>query len=374
MHPTSTDFKTPKPGEERAVSKTRYPDEDTGYFAVARDAVSPVRLALSGLAAIIAGLIAAVLYLGSTDYTRPMWDAVLVRLFQLDPQARGGSFGPFWSGAAILGSFLALVGIALLASRIASGRTARNTVSTWRFRVSTTVVIVGLLQLGVVVTFCGDEPAAATLTNAFGLLLVVALVVGLTLLAVILGASGHRWPMKIVFGFIGFVHGCVHLLVPLTVMRMGTWRAVVSVVAIQLVFWFIGRGLVELRMRRALVVAWLVACVAMLVVPRLASGDHVTNVDTAQSLGLSVAAGVLGYLVAAFVLGWYFVVCMGINGHGNEAATIARVEDYKQFIRFHLDTKGKLTAYVIGLDKLNEDIFKLEATLVDKFTIASGES
>lgn len=43
---------------------------------------------------------------------------------------------------------------------------------------------------------------------------------------------------------------------------------------------------------------------------------------------------------------------MNFNGHNNEVGGAARIENYKQFIRFRL-TKNTLTGYVIAIDDVS---------------------
>jgi hypothetical protein len=50
--------------------------------------------------------------------------------------------------------------------------------------------------------------------------------------------------------------------------------------------------------------------------------------------------------------GWYLGVCSLFNGHNNEAGGAARIEKFKQFIRFKLTEDG-LTGYVIAVDDVS---------------------
>ena len=50
--------------------------------------------------------------------------------------------------------------------------------------------------------------------------------------------------------------------------------------------------------------------------------------------------------------GWYLGVCSVLNGHNNEIGGAARIESFKQFIRFRLTEQG-LTGYVIAIDDVS---------------------
>jgi len=60
-----------------------------------------------------------------------------------------------------------------------------------------------------------------------------------------------------------------------------------------------------------------------------------------------------GWLVGSFVMGMYLLLSLNIFGqHANEAFSALRIEDYKNFLRLHLDSKGQLTIYAIGIEKV----------------------
>jgi hypothetical protein len=64
----------------------------------------------------------------------------------------------------------------------------------------------------------------------------------------------------------------------------------------------------------------------------------------------SMLAGGIGAVMCCVWFGWYLGTCFVFNGHNNEIGGAARIEEFKQFIRFRL-TKDGLTGYVIGIDK-----------------------
>ncbi|HEY6803980.1 MAG TPA: hypothetical protein VI306_10410 [Pyrinomonadaceae bacterium] len=63
----------------------------------------------------------------------------------------------------------------------------------------------------------------------------------------------------------------------------------------------------------------------------------------------AVIAGIIGAVVCCLWTGWYFAICFAFNGHNNEVGGTARIEDFKEFIRFRV-TRDGLTGYVIAVD------------------------
>lgn len=66
----------------------------------------------------------------------------------------------------------------------------------------------------------------------------------------------------------------------------------------------------------------------------------------------------------------YLAVSLAFNGHNNEAGGAARIEGFKQLIRFRINRDG-LTGFVIAIDKPNTIGGKghLEPRLVDVFKV-----
>ena len=66
----------------------------------------------------------------------------------------------------------------------------------------------------------------------------------------------------------------------------------------------------------------------------------------------ATVAGIIGAIICCLWTGWYFAVCFAFNGHNNEVGGTARIEEFKQFIRFRL-TKDGLTGFVIAVDDVS---------------------
>ena len=73
--------------------------------------------------------------------------------------------------------------------------------------------------------------------------------------------------------------------------------------------------------------------------------------------------------MCCYWFGWYLGVCFAFNGHNNEVGGAARIERFKQFIRFRLSEQGELTGYVIAVNDPSDDGRDLRPHLVDVFRL-----
>jgi hypothetical protein len=73
---------------------------------------------------------------------------------------------------------------------------------------------------------------------------------------------------------------------------------------------------------------------------------------TAPSIvGAALLAG--GWVVGSLVMGLYLLVSLNVFGrHSNEAFSALRIEDFKHFIRLHIDGDGRLRIFPIGLTRV----------------------
>ena len=61
----------------------------------------------------------------------------------------------------------------------------------------------------------------------------------------------------------------------------------------------------------------------------------------------------LAFLVGSFIMGLYLLVSLNFFGrHGNEAFSSLGVEDWKNFVRLHINEQGDLTIYPIGIRRV----------------------
>lgn len=62
---------------------------------------------------------------------------------------------------------------------------------------------------------------------------------------------------------------------------------------------------------------------------------------------------VTGGLVGSFLMGLYFLISLnGFGRHSNEAFSSLRIEDFKNFLRIHIDTDGTLRIFPIGITRV----------------------
>jgi hypothetical protein len=62
----------------------------------------------------------------------------------------------------------------------------------------------------------------------------------------------------------------------------------------------------------------------------------------------------LGWIIGSFNMGLYLTVSMNIFGrHDNEAFSALKIQDFKNFLRLHIDKQGTLTIYPIKIEKVS---------------------
>lgn len=60
-----------------------------------------------------------------------------------------------------------------------------------------------------------------------------------------------------------------------------------------------------------------------------------------------------GWVAGSLILGLYLLISLNIFGrHDNEAFSALRIQDYKNFLRFHIDKEGTLTIYPVKIEKV----------------------
>jgi hypothetical protein len=74
------------------------------------------------------------------------------------------------------------------------------------------------------------------------------------------------------------------------------------------------------------------------------------------SVGLIILVGIAGGVIAATVMGLYFLISLnGFGKHWNEAFSSMRIKNYKNFLRLRIAPGGRLTIYPIGLRSVPKD-------------------
>jgi hypothetical protein len=60
-----------------------------------------------------------------------------------------------------------------------------------------------------------------------------------------------------------------------------------------------------------------------------------------------------GWTAGSFVLGIYLLISVNVFGrHSEEAFSSLRVEDYKHFLRLHIDGQGTLTIWALKIERV----------------------
>ena len=114
--------------------------------------------------------------------------------------------------------------------------------------------------------------------------------------------------------------------------------------------------------RGRIAVKWLMATfhlvlhIAAITVVGLLAVKGAFTVFEGNGVGFTVVLllimAVLGGFIGAAVTGLYLAVCCAVfNAHGNEAFSAMRLTGYKNFLRLHLDERGDLTVYPLGVHK-----------------------
>jgi hypothetical protein len=69
-----------------------------------------------------------------------------------------------------------------------------------------------------------------------------------------------------------------------------------------------------------------------------------------------LVCGIGGYFIGSFIMGVYLFVSLHFFGrHDNEAFSALKIEDYKNFLRMHIDADGDLTIYPIKSNKVERE-------------------
>ena len=170
---------------------------------------------------------------------------------------------------------------------------------------------------------------------------------------------------------IGLWHLVLQLFVPFVLVTLGSgidWFIAAVLLFLPIVP---ARALLSKNSRLGLALLWIVYGALMLTLPYLTRKFvHWPPVFTDWTGWWSVipalVAGVFGAVLCCLWTGWYFGVCFAFNGHNNEVGGAARIEQFKEFIRFRVTAEG-LTGYVIGLTDVSTNGQELKPKLIDVF-------
>ena len=103
----------------------------------------------------------------------------------------------------------------------------------------------------------------------------------------------------------------------------------------------------------------------------LGAGGVAVYPASAVAWPLLIGLGALVTVAANMIfIGWYLAIAAAGGGHSNEVGGAARIDDYRQFIRFRL-TPDRLTGYVIACDRPCADGTQLAPYVVDVFELGA---
>jgi hypothetical protein len=225
------------------------------------------------------------------------------------------------------------------------------------------IVAVGVVSVGLT-AFGRNNLPALLVSDIIFTLVVLAVVAALIFLS--FRASGEllytrprgiRLSMMLL---IGVWHTVLQLFVAFVMIRKGTF--VTWLMAAILLFLPIplAASLYKNNRRFLFLGAWLLYGGLILALPWLTSAPliniapHFKDPSWNGWWGLLPAflAGIVGAVMSCLWFGWYLGVCSIFNGHNNEIGGAARIERFKEFIRFRLSADG-LTGYVIGVEDVS---------------------
>jgi hypothetical protein len=240
----------------------------------------------------------------------------------------------------------------------------------WRNWPLWALLIMCVLGFGSSLWLFGKHESAYLISDLILLLILLLVGGGLTYFGYATGGHFKKGIGKIGFLLLGASHALLQLAVPFLLIRRGhlLWAPLATLV-LAIIFKYVGRQLAKFENGWPLALAWIVFGAALLVIPFVFHADSLNLPDNRWlQLLLCFYAGAIGAVISCVLFGGYLAVSLAFDGHNNEAGGAARIEGFKQFIRFRLNRDG-LTGYVIGIDKAEADGSMLRPKIVDIFHI-----
>jgi hypothetical protein len=231
------------------------------------------------------------------------------------------------------------------------------------------LLIMSVLGFGASLWLFGEHEAKFLVSDLLHLIILLAVGGGLIYFAYGVGAHLKKGVGKAGFLLLGFSHALLQIAVPFLLVRKGhlLWAVVAALLA-AVGFKYVGRWLAGMKNGWWLAAAWVVFGAVLLAIPFIIGTpqeyegvkewlrpvffeNKVLNIPdrTWVKFLLCGYAGAIGAVMSCVLFGSYLAVALGFNGHNNEAGGAARIEGFKQFIRFRINREG-LTGYVIGID------------------------
>jgi hypothetical protein len=260
----------------------------------------------------------------------------------------------------------------------------RTNIKAWHYWPIWILLFLAVIGFGAALWYFGTYAAGFLISDLVNLIVLVGVLVGLIFFAYSTGAHLKHGSGKLAFALLGASHALLQLTVAFLMVRKGhlLW-ATLGVAVTAFVFKYIGRSLAKLENGWPLAIAWVALSAALLSIPFILNASLEPNIFKTGSLNmpdnawhkllLCLWAGAVGAVMSCVVFGWYLAVSLAFNGHNNEAGGAARIEGFKELIRFRINREG-LTGYVIGFDKPQTDGSKLDLKIIDVFHIrADGD-
>ena len=322
-------------------------------------------------------------YEQAADPNRKLWPIligtaalVIIGLWSIYPYRQ--HITPYISSLLVLYSLLAALTAIVLSVRYSEYLFKKSFVTgrhgDWVFQWACWVVAIIVIACGL--WFFGQNNLPAYLISDIVFTLVLALA-SLGILVLPFKAAGdllYTKPKGVqIIGklLIGIWHLILQLFVPYVLIKTGSYLAW-AVAAVLLVLPIpLARVLLKKNVGEGLAALWLVYGAAMLfaswimftVSRQPGVFFHWTGF---YALIPALIAGLAGAVICCLWTGWYFAVCFAFNGHNNEVGGAARIENFKQFIRFRL-TRDGITGYVIAVDNVTSAGSDLRPRLIDVF-------
>lgn len=176
--------------------------------------------------------------------------------------------------------------------------------------------------------------------------------------------TNSKWVQIIGKAAIGLWFLILQLLVPFILILNANWITLALAAILVVAPIPLAQSLFKRNNRFGLTLLWLVYGAVMLSLPWITnwglskfSGSEgysliFPNPQGWLTLIPAVLAGAIGAVICCLWTGWYFAVTFLFNGHNNEVGGTARVENFKEFIRFRI-TNDSITGYVIAVDDVS---------------------
>jgi len=292
--------------------------------------------------------------------------AVFLGLLTLNPYR--GHISPFVNSLLVLFSIIWAVAAIMLSVRYSEylfKKGHKAYIDNFDWILPWVLTAVAVLSLAMGFWFFGkNNPAAFLISDIAFIVTLVGVFFLLWFLPFLIGGEllknrGVSKPVRYIgTALFGFWHAVLQLAIPLLLIRRGD--AVTWVVAAAIVFLSIpiGTACLKKNSKAGLAFFWVLLGGLVLVLPWLTSYLHFrapfANPSWNGWSGLwpSFLAASVGAVMCCLWFGWYLAVCFIFNGHNNEVGGAARIEEFKQFIRFRIDQNG-ITGYVIALDDVS---------------------